>query len=572
MTLCKDLEYKRYTFEMYKTAVEPQIAAIRSAASADEITLAREKIIEADGRFSTMSALANARYTLDTRNEFYVAEVEYYDSVTPLRDDLFAQYCKALMESKLGRAAADGISPALSLSFENHIKANSPLIIEDRQKEAAVVMEYSKLMSTMQFEFDGKTLPLSVVRGYLSDNDRAVRRKAAFSIGEGLYKHRELLDDIFDRLVKIRHGMAKKLGLKNYIPLGYYNMDRKDFGEKEIRKFREGVLDSIVPVVSELKEMLRRELGIEKITFYDDSLTLTNGETKPKLSESEMFEAAQKMYDEIDGEIGDFMRFMINSGAFDVRARDGKWGGGYCTEFHDYRQPFILANWNGSCDDVDVLTHEFGHAFAGMNAMRHGIYELNVGGMETAECHSMSMELLCHPYMDKFFFKDADRYRYRHLLKCLDFIPYGVVVDEFQHIIYENPDLTPKQRNGVFKELSKKYMPHMTYDGIPYLEDGTRWQFQMHIYETPFYYIDYCLAQTVALEFYAQSLKDYSAALKNYVGFVKKGGSKTLSDLVASAGLSSPFRTDTLKNVATVCERRLKELKNKIDGSREAME
>ncbi len=563
MVKCKDLKYERYTAEQLKAAVEPQIAAIENAASKEEVLAAREKINEAVRHFSTMAALANARYTLNTLDEFYVKEVEYYDENTPYAQELMSRYGKALIEGKF-KSVAEEISPALVKSLENQLKSTSPKIIPDRQKEAAIVMEYSKLMSTMEFDYNGKKLPLSVVRGDLNNSDRAVRKTAAQAIGRGLQAHREELDDIYDRLVKVRDAMAKKLGMKNYIELGYLNMDRKDYDRGDVEKFRENVKKYLVPVISEIKAQLKDELNLGTFYFYDNGVTLKT-EPKPMLSHDEMFRAAQDMYDDMDSEIGDFMRFMIDSGAFDVEARSGKWGGGYCTEFADYEQPFILANWNGSCDDVDVLTHEFGHAFAGINAMKHGISELNVGGMETAECHSMTMELLSHPYMDKFFGKDSDKYRYRHLFKNLDFIPYGVIVDEFQHIVYEKPELTPKERNEVFKKLTEKYMPYMTYDTIPYLEEGTRWQYQMHIYESPFYYIDYCLAQTVALEFFALALeKGQSAALKAYVDFVKKGGGKMFKTLVKEAGLASPFEDGALKRVADVVLKELRRLKSEI--------
>ncbi|MCI9032400.1 MAG: M3 family oligoendopeptidase [Clostridia bacterium] len=564
MTKCKDLKYERFCLEDFKAIVEPQIAAAERAETFDELMSAREKVNAASSKFATMSALANARYTLDTRNEYYVGEVEYYDNVAPVANELLSRFGKTMLADKFKDKLSETLSPALVKSLENQQKAVSPKIIEDKQKEAGIVMEYSKLMSTMPFEFRGKTLPLSVVRGYLSDNDRTVRKDAAFSIGRGLEKHRDELDDIFDRLVKVRDGMGKKLGYDNFVALGYLNMDRKDYGKSDVEAFRNSVQKYLVPVVSELKNSLGKELKFDKFMFYDNSVTLAGGETKPKLAHNEMFEAAQKMYDDLNPEVGAFMRFMRESGAFDVEARDGKWGGGYCTEFYDFVQPFILANWNGSCDDVDVLTHEFGHAFASMNAMKHGIFELSVGGMETAECHSMTMELMCHPYMDKFFGADADKYRYRHLFKNIDFIPYGVIVDEFQHVVYENPNLTPAERNKAFKELTAKYMPYMTYEGIPYLEEGTRWQYQMHIYESPFYYIDYCLAQTVALEFYAQSLKDHDKALANYIAFTKKGGSKMFKTLVSEAGLASPFEPDALKEVAAVCLKELKEIKKRI--------
>jgi M3 family oligoendopeptidase len=282
------------------------------------------------------------------------------------------------------------------------------------------------------------------------------------------------------------------------------------------------------------------------------------------LDKAGIFAAAQEMYDDMNPVIGAFMRSMQEAEAFDVDARDGKWGGGYCTCFPKYKQPFILANFNGSCGDVDVMTHEFGHSLAAHFACEQDNFELYVGGMETAECHSMSMEFLCWKYMDKFFGENAPLYKKRHLLEALSFIPYGVIVDEFQHVMYEQPELTAAQRKQVYLELEKKYRPYLGLEGIPYLEEGTRWQYQMHIYESPFYYIDYCLAQCVALGFLGLSRKDFEDALEKYVDFLKKTGGVSLSKLIEGAGLDSPFSEGALSQVAANASATVSELEKDL--------
>ena len=331
------------------------------------------------------------------------------------------------------------------------------------------------------------------------------------------------------------------MGYKNFVELGYYRMGRTDYTPEMIDSFRENVKNVIVPKVVKLKNKIKDELGIDKIMFYDNDIYFKGEQPRPIGSSEGIFKAASEMYYDMNSEIGDFFSSMIKNDAFDVLSRKNKWGGGYCTSFSKYKQPFILANFNGTTGDIDVITHEFGHALAANNVFLYGDAELDVGGMETAECHSMSMEFLCHKYMDKFFGEDADKYRKKHYYDALCFIPYGVIVDEFQHIIYENPHLTPKQRDDEYLKLEEKYRPYLSFEGIEYLEMGTRWQYQMHIYESPFYYIDYCLAQTVALGFYKKSEEDYDGSLKAYIDFSKKGGTEPFEELVKNAGLSSPF-------------------------------
>ena len=500
--------------------------------------------------YYTASALANCRFTLDTRDEFYSAEVSYYDEIGPHIAGMQAEYSKLLLTSPYRAELEKLLNPRIFQALEISMKCFDPCIVEDMQQENSITTEYSKFMSEMKFDFRGQTMPLSALRGHLEDGDRETRRECAEAIGRGLQANAQQLDEIYDKLVKVRHTMATKLGYENFVELGYYRMGRMDYNAEMVRKFRDNVKQSLVPLVAALKQKLAEEMDYGTFMFYDDAVWMAGEQPKPMLDKAGIFAAAQEMYDAMNPVVGDFMRAMQEAEAFDVDARDGKWGGGYCTCFPRYKQPFILANFNGSCGDVDVMTHEFGHALAAHFACEQNNFELDVGGMETAECHSMSMEFLCWKYMDKFFGDMAPKYRKRHLLDALSFIPYGVIVDEFQHVMYENPDMTPAQRKQVYLELEEKYRPYMSLAGIPYLEEGTRWQYQMHIYESPFYYIDYCLAQTVAIGFLVASTENYDDALEKYLAFVKCGGTKAFEQLIEDAGLASPFKDGALETLA----------------------
>lgn len=556
----KDLPYFRPDIHALESVFSQSIEEIKNAKSASEAIEAHDKALDAMSEFSTMSSLANMKFTLNSFDEYFTKEREYYDEMGPLVTERYNELGKAMLGSKFADELKKHISPIVFEKYRMLAAASDPRIIEDRQKEAEIVSRYSKLMAEMQFEYDGKEMPLAVLKGYLAESERSVRRKACEAIGKGLSRHREELDGIFDELVRVRDKMAKKLGYKDFIELGYLCMERYDYNRQMVDSFRRSVIKDLVPVISKIKSELSKKLGIDRYMFYDDSVCFTDGEPKPNLSKDEIFARAQAMYDEMSPEIGGFMRSMIESEAFDVDSRKGKWGGGYCTCFENYKQTFILANFNGSSDDIDVVTHEFGHALAIDHALKHGDRELGIGGCETAECHSMSMEFFSWPYMDKFFGADADKYRYKHLLSSLSFIPYGSVVDEFQHIVYANPDMTPAERNKAYLELEHKYRPYLDFEGIPYLEEGTRWQFQMHIYETPFYYIDYCLAQTVALGFLVESRKDYKDALRRYLEFSRAGGTIPFRQLCSRAGLVSPFEEGALKKIAHEIPLLLKEL------------
>ena len=544
------IPYQRYTLEEAQAAFDAFVKANAAATCAQDVLDAKEALMESMIDYATQASLANCRFTLDTRDEFYGAEVSYYDEIGPHISGMQAEYAKLLMASPYRAELEKLLNPRIFKQMEISLKCFDPCIVEDMQKENSITTEYSKFMSEMQFEFRGQTMPLSALRGHLEDGDRETRRECAEAIGRGLQANAEQLDDFYDRLVKVRHTMATKLGYQNFVELGYYRMNRMDYDAEMVRKFRENVKESLVPRVAAIKAKLAGELGLDKVMFYDDAIYMAGQQPKPMLDKDGIFAAAQEMYDDMNPVIGSFMRSMQEAEAFDVDARDGKWGGGYCTCFPRYKQPFILANFNGSCGDVDVMTHEFGHALAANFACEQNNFELDVGGMETAECHSMSMEFLCWKYMDKFFGDMAPRYKKRHLLEALSFIPYGVIVDEFQHVMYENPDMTPAQRKQVYLELEAKYRPYMSLEGIPYIEEGTRWQYQMHIYESPFYYIDYCLAQTVAIGFLVASAENYDSALERYLGFVKCGGTRAFEQLIEDAGLASPFKDGALEILA----------------------
>ena len=558
-----EIKYERYTVEQARAGFEKFKSTCAGASSASDIVAAREEFLKVYIEYYTASSLANCRFTLDTRDEFYQNEMAYYDEVSPLFSQIMNEYADIMLNTPFRAELEKLINPRLFKLYEISKKSFSEAIVEDMQKENAIVTEYSKFMSELSFDYEGEKMPLSVLRGKLEDTDRETRKKAATAIGRGLSAVSDTLDDIFDRLVKLRDAMAKKMGYRSFTELGYYRMNRIDYDAAAVEKFRDNVKKYIVPAVCRIKDSVRAELGLDTLKFYDDAVYSAGETPRPMLGTDAIFSEAQKMYDEMAGEIGAFMREMRDAEAFDVESRDGKWGGGYCTEFPKYAQPFILANFNGTAGDIDVITHEFGHAFAAKNSFVYGDPELSVGGMETAECHSMSMEFLSWRSMDRFF-AEPDKYKFSHFCGALSFIPYGVIVDEFQHIIYEHPEYTPAQRKAVYRSLEEKYRPYLSFEDIPYLEEGTRWQYQMHIYEAPFYYIDYCLAQTVALWFLKLSREDYKEALEKYIDFSRAGGTKAFGELLSGADIPSPFADGSLGALCDECEKIARELREKL--------
>lgn len=559
-----ELKYERLTLETFAEEIQTIIEDVKKAASADEVMAARNRCNDLYIRLETAQALSYMRYSINTADEFYLAEKDYYDEMGPQAQNYLLEYTKAMLATPFRKELEESgqIIPLVFRSCEVELKSMSPEIIEDMIEENKVISQYSQLMAAMEFEFRGEKLPRPMLMKYAKSPDRATRKEAYEVLGKTLQAHSEELDTIFDQLVHIRDRMAKKMGYENFVELGYYRMGRLCYGPEEVKQFRDNVRRDIVPVVSRLRTEVAKNLGVDKLMVYDYDLIFPQGDPAPKGGKEEIFAAAKAMYHDMSKETGEFIDFMLETEAFDVESRKNKWGGGYCTSFMAYKQPFILANFNGTAGDVDVVTHEAGHAFADYSiANNKYVVELNMGGMETAETHSMSMEFFAWPYMENFFGEDAERYKFMHLLDALSFIPYGTIVDDFQRQVYENPDWTPEERKAAWRKLEAEFRPHISFEGVPYLEEGTRWQYQMHIYESPFYYIDYCLAQTAALQFLLASRKDYDDAFRRYVCLLCQGGEQVFTDLLVEAGLKSPFEEGALKEVAQESEALLETLK-----------
>ncbi len=556
----RDIPYSRYEIERGRKAFEVAIEKIKGAKSASEVLTARKELLKEIEELSTASSLSYMRWSCDTANEFYKAEKEYYEQNMPLLTGVQIEYTKAMMQTPF-RAEVEGALPApVYKNYEVTLKSLDERVVEEMQEESAVCNEYSQFMSEMVIEFRGEKMPLTILRKYMEDGDRQTRKEAYEALGLVMEKNSQFLDGVYDRLVKIRDRMAKKMGYKNFVELGYHRMGRICYDRTDVEKFRQNVLNDIVPVVSRIRAERAKQMGIDEMKLYDYGVCFSEGDPEPILDADGIFKAGREMYHEMSKETGDFIDMMIENDAFDVLSREGKWGGGYCTEFPKYKQPFILANFNGTSGDVDVLTHEAGHAFASYLSFINDHDPESPLGMETAETHSMSMECLCWKFMDKFFGERAKDYKFKHLFDNLSFLTYGTIVDAFQHVVYENPDLTPAQRNEEWNKLEAKFRPYLNTVGMTYFEKGTRWQYQMHIYESPFYYIDYCLAQANALQFLFKSLDDYQKAFDAYFKFTSCGGTKYFTDMLKEAGVNSPFSEGALKEIAEKCEDLLKEL------------
>jgi M3 family oligoendopeptidase len=478
---------------------------------------------------------------MDTANVFYEKEQEFFDTTEPVIKDLNIQFYKALGSSKFKKELEEKFGKQLFRLVDISLKTFDPSVIDDLKEENKLGTEYTKLVASAEVEFDGKKMNLSALEAYQESTDREVRKQSYLVKWKFFAQHEDKFDEIYDKLVKVRTRIAKKLGYKNFVELAYNRMLRTDYDAGKVAVYREQVLKHVVPLAAKLREKQRVRIGVDKLKIYDWGHNFNSGNPKPVGTPEEIVASGQKMYAELSPETKEFYDFMVSNDLMDLTNRKGKAAGGYCTMFNKYKSPFIFANFNGTLGDVDVLTHEAGHAFQCYESRGFEVEEYFFPTMEACEIHSMSMEQLTYPWMNLFFGKDTEKYKFVHLASNILFLPYGVAVDEFQHIVYENPDMTPAERKKVWLGLEKKYRPWVDYDGVDYLERGGFWQRQAHIYRSPFYYIDYCLAQFCALQFWQKSRVDFKQAWVDYLRLCKAGGSKSFLELVQLANIQSPF-------------------------------
>ena len=545
--------------------VEQEITAlIERLNAAEHYDAAKAAFIEMDKLFrrvQTQTTLVSIRHSIDTRDAFYDQEQTYWNEKLPELQAFLQQWTNAMLESKYRPELEKEFGEIVFINAELERKAFSPEIIPQLQQENDLVQAYEKLLASAQIPFQGGTYTISQIAPYKNDADDAVRLAAWKAEGQWYKDNQAELDRLYDELVHVRHEMGVKLGYGGYTQLGYYRMNRNCYTKEDIDQFRKLVVEYLVPVADKVFRDQAERLGKEyPMSFADNALRFRSGNPKPQGTPEEILEAGRKFYDALSPETSEFFRMMLDSELLDVLSTEGKQGGGYCTSIYDYDVPFIFANFNGTSDDVETVTHEAGHAFADwMN--RHRVPAQTIWpSMEGCEVHSMSMEFFAWPWAELFFGEDTRKFRYSHLAGALTFIPYGTMVDHFQHIVFEKPDMPPRERHDVWKELLGIYMPWQKLDGdIPFYSEGEGWQRQHHIYSFPFYYIDYCLAQTVALSFWARIQKDLPDAWAHYMAYTKQGGSVTFTELLKNAGLDSPFEPACLKEVCSAAAKWLAE-------------
>ena len=528
--------------------------AAKAAAAPDGAALVRlyYEQSEAFAEYNTAANLANIHYTCDTRDAYWKAEQDFFDANGPAVTNASVEISRAFLANPHVDALTEKFGTTCVAGMKNAVLSMDDRTVELQQQFNALVSRYQQIYGGALVELDGKQLTIPQLGPYKEDLDPAVRR-AAYEAEAGYFDaHRAELDELYGQIVQNLNAQARVMGYHDYSELSYVRMNRIGYGPEEIRKFRDQVANDVVPQLQKVMALRAKRTGIAHPAFTDLPILFRDGNPKPIPGYKARMDAARTMYHELSPETAEFIDFMQDNELFDVESRPGKMSGGYMTSLPSYKAPFIFANWNDTSGDVDVLTHECGHAFEGYVAERDPAIpaDLECPGMESAEIHSMAMEFLTAPWHHLLFGRDTDKYALLHAEDSFVFLAYGCEVDEFQHIMYQNPDLTPDERNAEWLKLEKKYRPWIDFDNLPFYGRGAGWQRQLHIYECPFYYIDYCLSTMAALQFFLLSLTDHKDAWARYLRLVRRAGTASYTELLETAGLKVPFEEGSIKGIA----------------------
>ena len=540
--------YERPNLKTLTAQFEELLDEFERADAASQIELVRA-IKRLRSQFATQQSLCHVRHTADTTDAFYEAENAWFDEAGPQFEALVNRFSRALVDSPHRAAIAEAFGDQFIRRTEVALRSFDPDTVEALGEENQAASRYTKLKAQAQIEFEGQTYNLSSIEPLLLDPSPQRRRAAAEAKWAFFAAHEEEIAQLYDDLVKKRTAIAKQMGHHDFVQLGYDRMGRTDYGAREVAVFREQVRDEIVPLATQLFERQRQRLGLDRLTYFDEGLSYLEGNPKPQGDAADTVDAATELYAELSPETDAFFKMMREKELMDLVARDGKATGGYCTYLYDKCVPFIFSNFNGTSGDIDVLTHELGHAFQMYESRKQPVMEYILPTYEACEIHSMSMEFFAYPWMERFFGQEAARYREAHLETSIKYLPYIVAVDEFQHRVYERPDMSFAERLEVWSQLEQTYLPHRDYDGLDLLERGGLWMRQSHIFQMPFYYVDYALAQVCAFQFWQRDLTDHKQAWGDYLRLCKAGGSRSFVDLVKLANLDSPFAAGTIHKV-----------------------
>ena len=504
-------------------------------------------------KFYTSESLSRIRHDQDTSDPFYADELTFFEEADPVVWELTSAVYSSLLHSEIAPLLMERFGKMIFMKAKTYKETISTEVVEELSQEAALQNRYDQILSEAKIDFEGHIYNLSMMQPFLESTNRDERKSASKAVSDYFAGELNTFDEIFDAMVRIRTSIAKKLSYSTFVELGYKRMERYDYTPEMVEELRQNILRYIVPITIEIRRLQKKRLQVDELFYYDLPCLFPKGNPRPAIEMKDYQRCTGELFRALFEKDPSFFDVLGEHGFTDLLTREKKSAGGYCSTLHDYGIPFIFMNANGTFDDISTLVHESGHAYAAIRGVDSSPFiECQSPTLETCEIHSTALEYLSYPYLEVFFKGNASAFREMHMTDALLFLPYACMVDEFQHRVYRESDMSFSQRHSVWKALEDKYQPFLNYDGDNFYEAGAAWVKKSHIFTSPFYYIDYCIAQIVALQLWDISRKNPQEALIKYDRICSEGGSKPFLEIIATADLQSPFSADVVKRIAYI--------------------
>lgn len=499
--------------------------------------------------FEAMEQLAYLRHMINLNDEVYKKEQAFFDQVSPIYQGLVTEFYHAILHASFREQLEKRWGSQIFKLAELKIKTYSKEISEELHQEKKLIGNYFTLLGKAEVEFNGEKINPIQLNRYTISKLRSERKKAYETIVSYYSDHENELDDIFDQLIKIRTKIARKLGYESFTQLGYDRLGRSNYSPEHVKIYRNQVKQYGVPFISKLREKQRERIGVEKLKYYDERVHFKTGAPKLLGDSDEVIKKALRMFSELSPETKEFFEYMSSHGNMDLISKKGKRGGAFATFIGTEKTPFIFANLVGIPNDVRVLAHEAGHAFQFYMSRNTQIPEYIAPTYDATEIHSFTMERFVWPWMELFFGEEADKYKFSHLTEAFILMPWANAIDEFQHYLYDHPTAAKEERKAKWREIERIYMPEKDYDGNEFLERGGSFYQISHLFETPFYFIDYDLAHNCAVQLWIRYNKNREEGWNDFLNICRVGGSESLVEIVQRARLQSPFEEGSLQYI-----------------------
>ena len=504
------------------------------------------------------------KMTCDTNNEALVQSFQYFATeiepkIAPINNELNIKLVNHELVDELDQdkyfVYLRGIKKALEIYREENIPLFTKLQVSQQK--------YQAISGAMSVELNDQEYTLEQAATFLKDVNREVRQQAWEAIQQRRLVNKDELNVLFDELITLRHEVSLNAGFENYRDYMFQALGRFDYTPKDCYKFAEAIEKEVVPILKEQADKRAEDLGISPLKPWDmDVSTSGKPALKPFASGEELVDKTITCFDRIDPKLGQMLATMKANKLFDVESRKGKAPGGYNYPLAETGAPFIFMNSANTLRDLTTMVHEGGHAVHTFLTADLELNDFKHCPSEVAELASMSMELITMDQWDVYFDNEEDliRAKREQLIDVLKTLPWVAVIDQFQHWIYTNPGHNAAERESAFKQIYSRFGAGFTdWEGLD-ASYGNLWQKQLHLFEVPFYYIEYAIAQLGAIAIYKNYKEDPNKALKQYLDALALGYTKPMNEIYETAGIKFDFSVDYVAELASFIKNELAKL------------